>query len=95
MTFSFVIHTDMNECLVDKGGCSDICNNTIGSYYCLCSKPEDILLQDGLTCDNPNNIRLQQGGNNSLNTGEDFSCNITTGGVLVIAILITFAYSFI
>ena len=69
---SFVIHTDMNECLVDNGGCSDICNNTIGSYYCLCSKPEDILLQDGLTCYDPNSVDGNDRGDNLENTGKTY-----------------------
>ena len=28
--------SDMNECNTLNGGCSDICNNTIGSFYCSC-----------------------------------------------------------
>ena len=27
---------DDNECSVANGGCSDICNNTVGSYFCSC-----------------------------------------------------------
>ena len=27
---------DMNECLYDNGGCSQLCSNNIGSYYCSC-----------------------------------------------------------
>ena len=28
---------DINECSQGNGGCSDSCNNTIGSYYCSCN----------------------------------------------------------
>ena len=27
---------DINECNDDNGGCSQICTNTMGSYYCSC-----------------------------------------------------------
>ena len=29
--------TDVNECHDNNGLCSDICNNTEGSYHCECS----------------------------------------------------------
>ena len=42
--------TDINECDVDNGGCSDICTNTDGSYNCGC--PDGLRLGfDGLTCE--------------------------------------------
>ena len=28
---------DINECLIDNGGCSYTCTNTLGSYTCDCS----------------------------------------------------------
>ena len=35
--FLFIIFcTDVNECAIDNGGCEQVCNNTVGSYYCSC-----------------------------------------------------------
>ena len=31
--YSFI---DTNECLLNNGGCSQLCTNTIGSYHCDC-----------------------------------------------------------
>ena len=30
------IHTDVNECLTNNGGCAHTCTNDIGSYTCSC-----------------------------------------------------------
>lgn len=45
MTF----YADINECLENNGGCSQICSNTNGSFECSC---EDglYLASDGETC---------------------------------------------
>jgi len=43
----FVLDTD--ECLDDNGGCNQICNNTDGSYQCLCRKGF-FLTSDNRTC---------------------------------------------
>ena len=37
--FSFIdfYYLDINECEDDNGGCSQLCINTVGSYYCECN----------------------------------------------------------
>jgi len=40
---------DTNECLVNNGGCDQICENTVGSFLCHCR--ENYKLEpDGRTC---------------------------------------------
>ena len=39
-----LMFTDINECLVDNGGCSHGCVNTAGSHYCTC--PRYLYLSD-------------------------------------------------
>ena len=41
--------TDINECAFNKGNCSQVCLNTIGSYSCICTDGY-ILNVDGKTC---------------------------------------------
>ncbi len=45
----FCIHTDINECALDKGGCDHKCVNRGGSFHCEC-KNGFTLLSDGKTC---------------------------------------------
>ncbi len=37
--------SDIDECQVNKGGCSDICDNTAGSFHCQC--PNGYYLDEG------------------------------------------------
>jgi len=41
--------TDTDECLENNGGCNHMCNNTEGSYHCLCRKGF-YLTSDNKTC---------------------------------------------
>ena len=38
---------DVNECLVDNGGCEQFCTNTVGSYNCSCMPG---YLLEGVNC---------------------------------------------
>ena len=37
---------DTNECILNNGGCSQICVNTIGSYNCSCNTGYESIGQD-------------------------------------------------
>ena len=41
---------DIDECFAGTDNCSDICNNTAGSYTCSCPTGYR-LLDDGITCE--------------------------------------------
>jgi hypothetical protein len=40
---------DVNECVVDNGGCAHDCVNTIGTFYCRCWTGF-VLSEDGKNC---------------------------------------------
>lgn len=41
---------DVNECTVDNAGCSDYCENTLGSFKCSCLNSGHVLAEDEATC---------------------------------------------
>ncbi|KAF7237649.1 Signal peptide, CUB and EGF-like domain-containing protein 1 [Varanus komodoensis] len=41
--------TDIDECMVNNGGCDHFCRNTVGSFECSCQKGYK-LLTDERTC---------------------------------------------
>lgn len=41
--------TDIDECELDNGNCTEVCNNTLGSFVCEC-RAGFTLQPDGLTC---------------------------------------------
>ena len=47
---SYSLFADKDECVTTENKCSDICTNTLGSYYCNCSNKLQILDHDGKTC---------------------------------------------
>ena len=53
MTISYTIQLfcslDINECETNEGGCEHICNNTMGSFECLCQLGFN-LASNGLQC---------------------------------------------
>jgi fibulin 1/2 len=51
LSLSEDMHTcDVNECDVNNGGCSDVCINEIGSFFCGCSNENERIGEDGKTC---------------------------------------------
>ena len=36
MFFCMIYNSDEDECRTDNGGCSDICHNTEGHFFCSC-----------------------------------------------------------
>ena len=55
LDLTVVFLTDIDECLGPEHGCQQICENTVGSYYCNCSTGY-VLHADGLTCDGTGDI---------------------------------------
>ena len=49
MDYNYIVAADINECNINNGGCSDICENTVGSYQCRCNQGF-VLQSDGQTC---------------------------------------------
>ncbi|XP_076386443.1 uncharacterized protein LOC100882272 isoform X2 [Megachile rotundata] len=47
---------DINECTVDNGGCTEVCENTDGSFFCACDGDEKALSSDGKSCVDINNV---------------------------------------
>ena len=47
--FIMAIYTDDDECELNNGGCSQICNNTLGSYSCFCEEGYTLEF-DGFSC---------------------------------------------
>ena len=44
------MHTDVDECATNNGGCAQTCTNTVGSFVCSCQSGYT-LASNGLTCD--------------------------------------------
>ena len=45
-----VLCTDVNECLVENGGCAELCNNTAGSFFCSCFQPGYEVTENSINC---------------------------------------------
>ena len=41
--------SDVDECLTANGGCQQLCNNTVGSFFCFCQIGYSIQ-QNGFNC---------------------------------------------
>ncbi|XP_035687851.1 fibrillin-1-like isoform X1 [Branchiostoma floridae] len=72
--YFFICQTDINECSNDNGGCSHNCENTDGSYRCIC---QDGYQLSGLTdCRDINECSNDNGGcsHNCKNTDGSYRC---------------------
>ena len=49
IVFIIFFYEDINECLSNNGGCSEICDNTDGSFQCSCNMGST-LADDGFSC---------------------------------------------
>ncbi|XP_076664620.1 uncharacterized protein LOC143366975 isoform X2 [Andrena cerasifolii] len=47
---------DINECTFDNGRCTEVCENTDGSFFCACDGDEKALSSDGKSCVDINNV---------------------------------------
>ncbi|XP_077255902.1 uncharacterized protein LOC143893914 isoform X1 [Temnothorax americanus] len=47
---------DIDECAADNGSCSEVCENTDGSFFCACDGDEKALSSDGKSCVDINSI---------------------------------------
>ena len=45
-----VLFTDVNECLVENGGCAELCNNTVGSFFYSCFQPGYEVTENSVNC---------------------------------------------
>ena len=52
---------DVDECLMDNGGCVHVCNNEMGTFSCSCTTGYE-LQPDGITCTGEN-INYRRSGN--------------------------------
>lgn len=58
LVFFMTIFTDIDECAAH--GCSDLCNNTAGGFYCSCT-PGNGLLADKKTCQSKQSTGISLG----------------------------------
>ena len=42
---------DVNECMIDNGGCGGYCINTNGGFYCSCKLGLSLVTPNAVTCD--------------------------------------------
>lgn len=76
-----VLFVDLDECSTSNGGCSDVCVNTIGWFYCNCSRDGYILSNNNHTCIDVDECAI----NISLCKGDGLTCFNTIGGFACVA----------
>ena len=58
MNLNYSSFADINECRVNNGGCSTICQNNPGSYICVCNEGYQIQT-DGTQCEGKNLLNYE------------------------------------
>ncbi|XP_059832421.1 uncharacterized protein LOC132397669 [Hypanus sabinus] len=82
--FTFDIHSDVDECLQDNGGCSQLCVNTVGSYHCDCHPGYTLRPGNRTTCTDVDECLRDNGGCSQLcvNTVGSYRCDCHPGYTL-------------
>ncbi|XP_072124103.1 uncharacterized protein [Mobula birostris] len=82
--FTFNIHSDVDGCLSDKGGCSQLCVNTMGSYHCDCHPGYTLRPGNRTSCTDVNECLQDNGGCSQLcvNTVGSYHCDCHPGYTL-------------
>ena len=78
----FLLIADIDECLTNSTGCSQTCNNTIGSFHCVCNQGY-ALSDDGRICRDIDECAMStrncQSDQVCVNTDGGFRCECNTG----------------
>ncbi|XP_072913707.1 uncharacterized protein, partial [Hemitrygon akajei] len=82
--FTFNIHSDVDECLQDNGGCSQLCVNTVGSYHCACHPGYTLSPGNRTTCTDVDECLWDNGSCSQLcvNTVGSYRCDCHPGYTL-------------
>ncbi|XP_072913708.1 uncharacterized protein [Hemitrygon akajei] len=82
--FTFNIHSDVDECLWNNGGCSQLCVNTVGSYHCDCHPGYTLRPGNRSTCTDVDECLWDNGGCSQLcvNTVGSYHCDCHPGYTL-------------
>ncbi|XP_051809851.1 signal peptide, CUB and EGF-like domain-containing protein 1 isoform X3 [Acanthochromis polyacanthus] len=76
------MHTDIDECLENNGGCDHYCRNTVGSFECSCQKGHK-LLTDERTCQDIDECSFERTCDHTcINYPGSFECLCNKGYIL-------------
>ena len=75
-----LIYADIDECATNISGCNQACNNTNGSFHCICDDGY-ALFEDGKTCRDTDECLMNVHGCQQvcLNTAGGFRCECNSG----------------
>ncbi len=79
----YTLFTDVNECLLDNGGCEDFCINNDGNFTCSCEIGYSLDI-NMLNCSDINECLINNGGCEHTCTNNDgsFWCSCDSGFLL-------------